>query len=146
MATDYPYEKLTISELKDQLRLHGIRGYTGMSKSDLINVLRNPPPRGSPPTKGSPGYISERRLTVPELKEQLRALGVRGTSGKNKSELEKLLIETVSKLDQVPSGVYDPRKRSPDMFPPGPLPILDTRIGRIGRPPVIAMTPPVTIN
>ena len=67
---------VTLRELRKQAKSRGLRGYSRLRKSDLIDFLANPPVH----------------YTVRELKQQARERGLRGYSRLRKAELIDLLL------------------------------------------------------
>ncbi len=96
-----PKKNKTIAELKEECKKKGIKGYSGKKKDDLIKLCSRSSKKGSSKKgsskKGSSKKGSSKKkssnkdMTVAELKEECKKKGIKGYSGKTKSELIKLL-------------------------------------------------------
>ena len=77
------FNKQTLTDLKEEAKRRGLRGYSTKRKAELIDLLL----AGAPV---APGGVPA-NLTIPQLKEAIKAKGGKGYSGKSKAELQAML-------------------------------------------------------
>ena len=85
------FNKMTLKDLKEEAKTRGIRGYSTKRKPELVEILLNA--GGAVPAggaRGAPGGVPA-TLTIPQLKEAIKAKGGKGYSGKSKAELQAML-------------------------------------------------------
>lgn len=95
--------KMTLKELKEYAKEHNIRGYSQKNKADLVDlILAGSAPGGT--AGGAPtgagttatAVTDIQKMTIPQLKEEIKKRGGRGYSGKSKAELVKMLGDMIT--------------------------------------------------
>ena len=109
------YEQMRVSTLKNLARERGLRGYSRLRKSELIEQIKNPP-------------LLE--YTRAQLKQLAKEIGLRGYSRLRKSELLQTLIvpgyqildrENDARMANMPflmPTAYTPPQAPPPQAPP----------------------------
>ena len=90
------YKRMKVSTLKNLARERGLRQYSRLRKSELIELIKNPPP---PPEYTKTQLRQMARESPPEytktqLRQMVRERGLRGYSRLKKYQLLHLLKET----------------------------------------------------
>ncbi len=86
-------EKYSIAQLKAVAKSRGYKGYSSLSKPELVSFIRNKGRKGTS-ARGAPATLEElQSLKATELKELAKQAGIAGTSKKIKSDLVEILAK-----------------------------------------------------
>lgn len=86
------YTDWTVQELRTEAKRRGLKGYSSKKKGELVAMIKEN--IASPGKTNIPGDVEE--MTIPQLKEAIKALNGTGYSRLKKSELQDMLMKLSS--------------------------------------------------
>jgi len=82
------YQRMTNKELKEELKKRGLKGYSPLKKTQLIEYLST----GIRPRNGTINRANYSKMRVKELREELKKRGLKGYSSLKKTQLIEYLL------------------------------------------------------
>ena len=88
------YQQMTNKELKAELKKRGLKGYSSLKKTQLIEYLST----GIRPLNGTINQANCSKMRVKELREELKKRGLKGYSSLKKTQLIEYLLTGIHPL------------------------------------------------